>query len=457
MTLNPEFVRNLWTEFSPHRLIAMPLIIGIIASLVLLTGEGTSPGVGYMAAMLFLLIVVGWGTRHAASAVVDELNTQTWDGQRMSAIGPWEMTWGKLFGGTAYMWYGGLLCLIWFAAVRHGFFDTGETALYLVFGILVGVIAHAVSLLMSLLGLRKRREVGRRKAMFDQTAGIVVALIFLSAFGAEVDLSRTLVWYGGTYSVDVFVTVALAAFTAWAVLGTHQMMRIELQLENGPWAWLAFVIFGIFFAAGFSPTWVYDASEAFKATRGQLKFGLLSGASEMIAPLLALWTALSFLYLIALIEAKSGLDIRRLAKHLRFREWSGVMHRVPRTALTALIAIVVCLWATGAASSLPGADEGTAFLLAVLLFALRDVGFIYYLNLATASRNADIMALLYLALLYSVIPGIFQAMSAGPVLPFFWPTPQYGVALTVLPVAGEVVVVYLLLAARIRKVLTAPM
>lgn len=457
MKVNPEFVRNLWTEFTPHRLIAMPLIIGVIASLALLTGDGMSPGQGYTAALLFLLIVIGWGTRHAASAVVDELNAQTWDGQRMSAIGPWEMTWGKLFGGTAYMWYGGLLCLVWFAAVRHGFFDLDETALYLVFAVLVGVIAHAVSLLMSLLGLRKRREVGKRKAMFDQSAGLLVALVFLTAFGTEVDLSKTLVWYGEVYSTDIFVTVALAAFTAWAVLGTHQMMRIELQLENGPWAWLAFVIFVIFFAAGFSPTWVEDATAALNATNGQFRGRFVGRASEMIAPLLALWAALSLLYLIALIEAKSGLEIRRLAKHLRFREWTGVMHRVPRTALTAVIAVVICLWAIGASSSLPGAEEGSAFLLAVLLFALRDVGFIYYLNLATASRNADIMALLYLALLYSVIPGIFQAMSAGTVLPFFWPTPQHGAALTVLPVAAEVVVVYVLLIGRIRKALTAPM
>ena len=72
-----------------------------------------------------MLIAYLWGTRRAVNVLADEIAAGTWDGQRMSSIGPWTMAWGKLLGGTAYVWYCALLCLATYAAAE---IETGRGA-----------------------------------------------------------------------------------------------------------------------------------------------------------------------------------------------------------------------------------------------------------------------------------------------------------------------------------------
>src|SRR6185312_6682148 len=98
--VNPELERNLWLEASPFRL---ALILGLLllvfsATSIAPRGLMTTPGT---ALALYWFFAVLWGTRSAALSVVAEIRERTWDGQQLSAIGPWEMVWGKLFGSTA--------------------------------------------------------------------------------------------------------------------------------------------------------------------------------------------------------------------------------------------------------------------------------------------------------------------------------------------------------------------
>ncbi len=108
--MNPEFKRNLWLTFSTLRLIGMPAVLALI---FLAAGMNTELSqMGSVAVTLFVGIVWLWGSKNAAAAMGDELRDHTWDQQRMSALSPWEMTWGKLFDATLYNWYGGALCLL---------------------------------------------------------------------------------------------------------------------------------------------------------------------------------------------------------------------------------------------------------------------------------------------------------------------------------------------------------
>jgi len=110
--VNPELQRNLWLEFSLHRLVVMPCVLAL---LFLCAALGTQPnsdvGVTTTGLLLFIGLAGFWGARRAADAVTEEFRGKTWDGQRMSALGPWAMTWGKLVGSTSYAWYGALMCL----------------------------------------------------------------------------------------------------------------------------------------------------------------------------------------------------------------------------------------------------------------------------------------------------------------------------------------------------------
>jgi len=107
--MNPELRRNLWLELTPHRLIAAPVVLLLVLLLVSSRDERPWPAVYSTASVILVLLVHFWGTRKAAEGVTEEVRERTWDWQRLSSLGPWSMTWGKLAGTAAFPWYGALL------------------------------------------------------------------------------------------------------------------------------------------------------------------------------------------------------------------------------------------------------------------------------------------------------------------------------------------------------------
>ena len=108
--MNPEFQRNVWLELTPRRMILMVALLALAFLAAALSG-GKDYGTGGTAEWIFYAIVVVWGTRNAATAVVGEIRDRTWDMQRLSSLSAATMTWGKLFGSTIYNWFGGAICL----------------------------------------------------------------------------------------------------------------------------------------------------------------------------------------------------------------------------------------------------------------------------------------------------------------------------------------------------------
>ena len=111
--MNPEFRRQLWLGFSSTRLAVLPMLLLACFAAAYLTGKDNAASVlAITGSALFAVLVWGMGTLAAGTSVMEELTDRTWDQQRMSAMQPWAMTWGKLGGATAYGWYGGALCLL---------------------------------------------------------------------------------------------------------------------------------------------------------------------------------------------------------------------------------------------------------------------------------------------------------------------------------------------------------
>jgi hypothetical protein len=139
--MNPEFQRNLILELSIHRLIAMPVILLLVfVATGALAGEDAAT---YVATGVLWLLLVLWGGRLAAETVLGEVAGRTWDAQRMSSIGPWTMSWGKLFGSTVFVWYGALWCVpAYFWSGQKSFADLVETAL-------LGLFTHAIALFLT--------------------------------------------------------------------------------------------------------------------------------------------------------------------------------------------------------------------------------------------------------------------------------------------------------------------
>ena len=156
--MNPELRRNLWLQFSLLRLIAAPVAIGIVLLLVWLVSAHSLTAVATSAEWFYLLIVLLWGTRRAADLVAEEIAGGTWDSQRMSALGAWQMTWGKFIGGISYVWYAAGFAYgarLWALTQAVPSPWQGEGAINSLQLLCIALLGQSVSFLTSLALLRK--------------------------------------------------------------------------------------------------------------------------------------------------------------------------------------------------------------------------------------------------------------------------------------------------------------
>ncbi len=108
MILNPELRRNIWLDFTYHRMLITPIVVILITYIFYVMGSlQTTSSITFYLACIFIFL---WGTKRASETVIEEVCNNTWDFQRQSSLLPWTMTWGKLIGSTLYSWYGVLIC-----------------------------------------------------------------------------------------------------------------------------------------------------------------------------------------------------------------------------------------------------------------------------------------------------------------------------------------------------------
>jgi hypothetical protein len=410
--VNPELLRYLWLEFSLHRLIAMPGVLALVFLLAQAMNDdapqASAKVLAGMAIGFFVLIVGLWGTRLAADAVTREASERTWDGQRLSALSPWAMTWGKLLGAPLFTWYGGFFCLAMLLAAAPHDWPVGRYALLLV---AAAVLLHALGLLFSLLA--SRHEVARERRM----PGLLV--LFLLLFGifpllgrlADTADSDSLVyWWGWIVPRLDFLLASVAAFTAWAVFGACRLMCRELQVRTTPVAWVAFALFATAYLSGFA-----DRGEFF-AGAGRLGVFCWIGLS----------VNLGLTYLMLFAERSDAPQLRRLLLRVEARQWRRVLEDLPCWPVSFLLAAV-----SGLVFSLSSPEPMGGFRLIalpplpLLLLAARDSALYLFFSLGRPRRNwVEGVTLLYLLVLYSLLPALLRAMEADAlaelVLPSFW-------------------------------------
>jgi hypothetical protein len=246
--MNPEFRRNLWLELTPVRLGVVLFALLALLAMAYVVSAPPHHFVATIGRWSFFVLVMLWGGRLAADSVVHEINERTWDSQRLSSLGPWAMSWGKLFGAPAAAWIAGLaaLAVVLVADADYGLAD----ALRLV---LIGLLCHATALAMSLQSIRKGRQPGRVKTFLFQLIGLAVAWVaYLPTytswmFGTGPDHVD---WFGLSVPSSQFGLATLALYTLWAVVAVYRLMRLELQKPSTPIVWAAFMAFLIVYTAG---------------------------------------------------------------------------------------------------------------------------------------------------------------------------------------------------------------
>jgi len=406
--VNPELQRNLWLEASPFRLM-------LITGLVLLAFAATSvaPGLATTSTVargLYLFFAVLWGTRSAALSVVAEIRERTWDSQKLSSIGPWEMVWGKLFGATAANWFGALLCLpfiLWPAALEAGLASALTHGVIL---LTLGVFAQSVALLSSLVMIRRNTGNWRLDIFLCQVAGVGAAFTYYSLWSSVSAFARSgtsmLTWWGHGFSLGNFHLVSLLVFLGWALIGCWRAMRAELRFANGPYVWLAYLAYSAVYSAGFE-SWIGPR--------------LNMPASPVAAKLaLAGLTLLASTYSMAFLEPKDPVRLRWLGEQIRaghlYKAFLALDCWMLSYGATLAVGLVLALsWTTSPAGSL-----------AVLGFLTRDVA-IFVLMRGRAGGKGDFAALAILGALYLLLPTVLSGLGLQGLDFLFLPQGMLGV------------------------------
>jgi hypothetical protein len=429
--MNPELRRNIWLQFSVLRLMLAPIAIGALLAATWLASDASLSAVAGVAEAIYYLLVLLWGSRRAADLVAEEIAGGTWDGQRMSALGAWQMTWGKLVGGTSYVWYcAGLAFAARLAAQLAGGempWHAGE-GIQLLRMLTAGVLAQSVALLMSLAMLRRqsvRRGLG---VSLSQVVGVLAGLAASGRVGTSVFsiVTPQIDWYGRVWDGAGFTLASLGLFLAWSIFGAYRLMRVELKFRGGPWAWLAFALFLLVYGEGF----LYSLVEA---TGGAL------GA----------WLGLPFVLLVVLtylalfLEPKDVMRYRWLGAALAGgdpgRAWALLPQFLP-TFILALAVGIVFLFARGqgplgwgvllgpfvSEKMLSAAPGLSALPLAITLYLLRDALVVLYFNFGPHRQRGDASALIVLGIVYLPLMGIVTSLELTELAPILAPYPRAG-------------------------------
>jgi hypothetical protein len=437
--MNPEFRRNLWLELTPARLGVSVLAV---VSLLALAGvrDGGTTALSSASELLFAVVIFFWGGRLAADSVLQEITDRTWDTQRMSALGPWQMSWGKLFGAPICAWMASIPAL----AVMGWVDGVQQAATY----VLLGVLSHAIALTLSLQSIRKGRQHGRIKTLFFQFVALLVVLPFAYALiWLDTWIEReTIYWFAFSIGAQGFALISALLFSAWAVLGVYRQMRLELQKPTAPTAWLAFLLFLLIYQTGL----IYGG--AFRVDNALQEFSdlQLRGATSFSIALVAAGVLLSALvYLAIFTEAKSMIGLRQAWDGFRHGQWRRLWLHMPRWAITlklaAIATILIVLLVELPTTAKATDSELDRIVIAAFLFLVRNVGIVLLCNFMARSGRGDLAAIILLIVLSVIAPMIF-----GGVSPFlgalFWPPLQGSWAMTLIPVLAQIVLVGGLLA-----------
>ena len=465
--MNPEFRRNLWIELTLPRMMLALFLPGVLILAAWVRPERDLSFINNGSIFLFYVLAVVWGTRRAANSVGSEVRGRTWEGQVMSALSAWSMTWGKLVGGCILVWLASLVCLASSFAVEAQVFPL-ETALENVgLRLCNAFAAQAVALSSALIILRKSTPGQSLNSTLSQSVGIIASIIFGIFFTptttqydwafdlAESQLPAAVVveWYGFNARDEAFRLISLAVFVGWTWLGANRLMRHVLQYSNFPWAWATFVLFMVAYVGGF-----------------------FTGPDTPIAA----WLAAAFLvtawlmYPAALSDVKDPIALGWLRRDMAAGRWRQAFQRMPAWMPTLLILIILAVavsltapfssWTTADVDSIErffamlaaGQWLSTSLMLAILLFVIRDLGIIHMLAFSDAGRYSDVVAFLVLIVLYLVIPIAGSAAGATVLVAAFLPLDLNDPAVTLGPVAVEAVITTLAARAMARRAARPP-
>ncbi len=440
MMENPEFRRHVWLELTPHRLVATPTILLLVFGLVLtLTraagGEGMQPVAGAalwgMGGLLLL-----WGTRLAADAVIEEVRAHTWDLQRMSALRPWQLAWGKLLGGPIHPWYAAALCAAVFLLASDAPFVERLGDLLMLTAVVV--LVHACAILLALLAVRRGTDLPARSGAAFPLLAFVFAFPVLRTALAHDARALEASWYAVETTLFAVSLASALLYAGWAVLGVERLMRAELQVRGTPLVWLVFLASSMVWAAGFVPSGLGsgDPESTFTPTRLFVAFAIAHAA----------------VYLTAFSERKDTALFRRLVWFRREGQRERLLDEIPLWLVSIPLAGVAALAILVQPETSASATQ-KQLVAGLALLGTRDLALL--LALSFGSRRGDVAGVVYLGVLYLIAPALARALEQPALTGFFWPRLDVGPLACLAPLAVQALLFLLLAWGRWRREMRA--
>lgn len=440
---NPEFNRNLWMEFSTARLAISPLVAAAIIYIIYLAEpKHFFEGLSGMSSVAIWIIIILWGVVQASGAVINEVGGNTWVFQKMSGISAWNMVVGKLFGTTSYVWYTASFFIVAYVASAFMLPDTILMLQALLVTLAAGLIAHTLTIMISLLAIRSGKYYGSTaKASMYIVLGFIIASSLSSPVTAIMEHKDKVVtahWYMFELNFLDFYLMSLIFFLFWSIIGLYRVMRAELQYDNGPIVWSVFLLTLLVYINGI--------------TLGEPAF------ANMLHGNIFLWTsfmALAFItYITMMAESFDPVVLRKFIDKYTRKDLKEVSYLIPlwlpAMAGMFLFMVLLLLNIIFAGPTIltdpnhPYNDPKTiaiTFLpLAIFLFIMRDFCVIALVK-SGGFLKSNFYIMIYLLAAYVLLPTIVGLLRANQLLHVFLPVPADGFLWQVAPVLIEVAVV----------------
>lgn len=439
MFRNPELTRHIWLDLTLHRLLLTPLVLLLITWASYLIGDYSSASSITLCLAYFFIFI--WGTKLSSEAVIEEVNENTWDFQRQSTISPLAMAFGKLLGSTLFPWYGAACCFLLYI-YYHSFlpepqdYSSPQILFLLSIG---GLFTQALALLFSLQALPTLKRAGTHRTFHYFLIAAFLGSLLLTAISSLKRLPFDhVIWHSYSFSKAPFWDVSLLLFCAWALIGLQRSFCRVLQRRQKPWVWTTFHLFCLIYFTGllsFLSFWnlstlEWDPTDLIKLVPLYISFIL----------------GIKLIYIALFADELYTVRYKKLFTAFSRKDLFEVFSQLPWWVISYVITLIIGLYALYYHPDLGSIPEEiweivkdqrqaeeikelvlskislNMLILSSLLFITRDVLLIHYFQLAEDPKRATATCLLYLLLLYWVIPGLFLVMQLPNISALFFPS-----------------------------------
>lgn len=420
---NPEFQRNLWQELTKHRLIGGVVILSIVAWLNYASG----------ATNIFYWITFGiiciWGIKAASESIQEECQHGTWDYQRMSTISPFRFTWGKLLGSTSYTWYLAGICLVYFVGLGV-YFDQPLSLLineYFIF-MLCGLTGQYIALNFSLNAIQFGRD--KQYSFRYFICALAIISIFCILLNTNLNHQNQIEWYNLSINTYSFLLFFVGCLLYWSVLGSYRLIQTEFQYKILPYAWGGFCLFWILYMTGF------DKLDISKTFLGNLSDDL-KDTSIFSRVYVAFLTSSILVYVSLFSERYQIVQYRKILSLFLEKKYTDILFHLPRWVIAGVF--LVCLYVlviffgninialnlqTGTMDSTDMVVHGFVFGTTTMMLTVRDILLIHFFYFSNNPKRAALSTVLYMVLLYFVLPSLLVAINAKMLTGMFLPSPK---------------------------------